>query len=363
VKVLVQHLENLLPEHDCVVVPGLGGFVQNEVQARIQPGARLFYPASKEIGFNHRLKFNDGLLAQSYQETNGLSFDEANAEIQKAVQEIQEKLNAGKFIRLGRTGSLFMIEKQLIFRPDHHNHFYPEAYGLTPFTFPLLNKPVVPVETVTVPSFETETVVPKEKIRAIAEPKTKSSKDEFIHIRFNRNRVRQLVAGVAVFLVLILISKPAGKPTGNQEAGMMHNYLSAPSRSVPIALKNDSAPIATLSVKNSTITDSETRKAVPTPGIQKNTMSQAPATVSKAVAHTYYIIVSAFIKKTNAQRWINENEGETFLKDAGIVVGDGHARVFIKSCQDPDEASKFLSEFTSSHSEHASAWIYSSKND
>jgi len=355
VKVLVQHLENLLPEHDCVVVPGLGGFVQNEVQARIQPGARLFYPASKEIGFNHRLKFNDGLLAQSYQETNGLSFDEANAEIQKAVQEIQEKLNAGKFIRLGRTGSLFMIEKQLIFRPDHHNHFYPEAYGLTPFTFPLLNKPFVPVEMVTVPSLENE------KIKA--EPKTKSSKDEFIHIRFNRNRVRQLVAGVAVFLVLILISKPAGKPTGNQEASMMHNYLSAPSRSVPIAVKNDSAPIATLSVKDSEITYSETRKAVPAPGIQKKTTLQAPAAVSKAEAHTYYIIVSAFIKQTNAQRWINENEGETFLKDAGIVVGDGHARVFIKSCQDPEEASKFLNEFTSSHSEHATAWIYSAKID
>jgi len=355
VKVLVQHIENLLPEHDCVVVPGLGGFVQNEVQARIQPGARLFYPASKEIGFNPRLKFNDGLLAQSYQETNGLSFEEANAEIQKAVQEIQEKLDAGKFIRLGRTGTLFMIEKKLIFRPDHHNHFYPEAYGLTPFTFPLLNKPVASEETVTVPSLE------EEKIKA--EPITQTSKDEFIHIRFSRSRVRQLVAGAAVFLFLLLLSKPAGKPTGSQEAGMMHNYLSAPSRSVPIAVKNDTAPIATLSVEDSAEVNAETSNAVPTPSIQKNTTIQAPATVSETDAHTYYIIVSAFIKKANAQRWINENEGESFLKDAGIVVGNGHARVFIKSCQDLQQASKFLSEFTSNHTEYASAWIYSAKND
>ncbi len=364
-KVLVQHLENLLPEHDCVVVPGLGGFVQSEVQARIQPGARLFYPGSKEIGFNHRLKFNDGLLAQSYQEAKGLSFEEANAEIQIAVLEIQEKLEAGKFIRLGRIGTLFMIDKQLIFRPDHHNHFYPEAYGLTPFTFPLLNKPVDAIESVTTPSFEPETeleeFVGNEKRKAIPEPK--SSRDEFIHIRFNRSRVRQLVAGVALFLFLILFSKPAGKPSGSQEAGMMHNYLSTSSRNLPIAAKNDSAPIATLALKDSAKTNVGARTSVPTPSIQLNPSVPLSSLVHVVDSQSYYIIVSAFIQKTTAKRWIMEHKDESFIKEAGIIKADGHARVFIKRFNDQEQATQFLSEFTASRSEYASAWIYSAKKD
>lgn len=353
-KVLVQHIENLLPEHDCVVVPGLGGFVQNEVQARIQSGARLFYPASKEIGFNHRLKFNDGLLAQSYQETNGLSFEQANAEIQKAVQEIQKKLEAGKFIRLGRTGTLFMIDQQHIFRPDHHNHFYPEAYGLTPFTFPLLNKSVASEEKVDAPTFVLEKE--KEEVQANAEPNTKTSRDEFIHLRFSRSRVRQLVVGVAVFLFLVFFSTPAGKPSGNQEAGMMHTYLSAPSPVNPIIKNTEIEPTAALQNKDSSI-------AVPTPSIQTNKANLAPNVIAITNPQGYFIIVSAFFKRKTAQRWIREHEGETFIKDAGIVIGDGHARVYVKNYLNEEEATKFLNEFTSSHSEYASAWIYSAKND
>lgn len=357
-KVLVQHLENLLPEHDCVVVPGLGGFVQNEVAARIQPGARLFYPASKEIGFNHRLKFNDGLLAQSYQETNNLSFDEANTQIQNAVHEIQEKLEAGKFIRLGRTGTLFMIDQQLIFRPDHHNHFYPEAYGLTPFTFPLLNKPAVSEQASVaahIPLQEKETT----NVSNSRDSKAKKSRDEFIHIRFNRNRARQLMAGVAVFLFLILLSKPAGRPSGSQEAGMMHHYLS---KSTPAVVPSKAASVVQI-VKDSMVTKPEARATVPSPGIQKSTSSKMPKVYTEADPPAYFIIVSAFLKRSTAKRWMDEHEGEPFLKEAGIVVGKGHARVYVKSFKEESEANQFLNEFTSKHSEYASAWVYSSKID
>ena len=351
-KVLVQHIENLLPEHDCVVVPGLGGFVQNEVQARIQPGARLFYPASKEIGFNHRLKFNDGLLAQSYQESNGMSFEEANAEIQKAVQEIQEKLEAGKFIRLGRAGTLFMIDEQLVFRPDHHNHFYPEAYGLTPYTHPLLKKEASVHEAVAAP--DVAPFVEKEIIPVKAE--SRSTRDEFIHLRFNRNSVRQLVAGVAVILFIVFFSKPAGKSSDSQEAGMMHNYLSTTIKSVPQASKTEIQAI---------LIEPTTRAAVPTPTIQNEPVAQVSSSNDAATSQPqgYYIIVSTFVRKATAQRWINEHEGDTFLNDARILVSDGHARIFVKNCTSSEEASNFLNEFTSSHPEYASAWIYSATND
>lgn len=357
-KVLVQHLENLLPEHDCVVVPGLGGFVQSEVAARIQPGARLFYPASKEIGFNHRLKFNDGLLAQSYQEANDWSFDKANAEIQTAVNEINEKLEAGKFIRLGRIGTLFMIDEQLIFRPDHHNHFYPEAYGLTPFTFPLLNKPLASESSaVAAPVHKMEPT--EEKRSAVKEKKAHVGRDEFIHIRFNRNRARQLMVGVAVFLFLLLFSKPAGSLSGSQQAGMMHQYLS---KAAPTAVPAQADSVVQIA-KDTVSVPSEIRSAVPNPGIQKAPLSKLPKVVTEADPPAYYIIVSAFQKRATAKRWMDEHEGESILNDAGIVVGKGHARVYVKSFKNESEANEFLNEFTSKHSQYASAWVYSSKID
>lgn len=358
-KDLIQHLENLLPEHDCVVVPGLGGFVQNEVAARIQPGARLFYPASKEIGFNPRLKFNDGLLAQSYQETESLSFDAANAAIQKDVQEIQEKLEAGKFIRLGRTGTLFMIEQQLIFRPDHHNHFYPEAYGLTPFTFPLLKGVQQVDEKVSAPKpHETHhRTAPPTPEKNNIDLKPKGSRDEFIHIRFSRSRMRQLAAAAAVFLFLILFSKPAGLPSGNQEAGMLHNYLSAPSNVLPKPeQKVDKI------VSDTTLPEKVMRSSVPTPGIQKDATPSSNEVV-EAKTGEYFIIVSAFVKRTTARRWMKEHQGEDILKEAGVVVGDGHARVYVKRFSNEVEANNYLDTFATKHSEYASAWVYSSKND
>ena len=61
----VRRIEHLLTEHDCVIVPGLGGFVQNETEAHFDYKDQLFYPPSKQIGFNARLHFNEGLLAES----------------------------------------------------------------------------------------------------------------------------------------------------------------------------------------------------------------------------------------------------------------------------------------------------------
>ena len=62
---LSQHIEVLLLENDCVIVPGLGGFVAHYTPA-IQVEENVFLPPTRTIGFNPQLKLNDGLLVQSY---------------------------------------------------------------------------------------------------------------------------------------------------------------------------------------------------------------------------------------------------------------------------------------------------------
>ncbi|MBA3284223.1 MAG: SPOR domain-containing protein, partial [Nitrosopumilus sp.] len=55
-----QHISQLLYHHDCVIVPGFGGFVTNSQPARIHPVQHQFYPPSKSLGFNIHLRRNDG---------------------------------------------------------------------------------------------------------------------------------------------------------------------------------------------------------------------------------------------------------------------------------------------------------------
>ena len=63
---LSRHIESLLLHHDCVIVPGLGGFGTQYVPARRIEEEFLFLPPYRSVGFNQQLVLNDGLLVQSY---------------------------------------------------------------------------------------------------------------------------------------------------------------------------------------------------------------------------------------------------------------------------------------------------------
>ena len=54
-----KHINELLYNHDCVIVPEFGGFVTNYASAKIHPVQHTFTPPSKNIVFNKNLKNND----------------------------------------------------------------------------------------------------------------------------------------------------------------------------------------------------------------------------------------------------------------------------------------------------------------
>ena len=85
---LVRHIEYLLTEHDCVLVPGLGGFVLQYVPARFSEDRKSIQPPGKQITFNSSLSYNDGLLAQSLMRTLDIDYGKAVAMIEHWVDEI-----------------------------------------------------------------------------------------------------------------------------------------------------------------------------------------------------------------------------------------------------------------------------------
>ncbi|TND05081.1 MAG: hypothetical protein FD123_3701 [Bacteroidetes bacterium] len=131
----IDHLvSELLFRHDCVIVPGLGGFVGNYAPARIHPVSNTFSPPSKQLVFNRNLSHNDGLLAQELVTASGISFDEAIAQINAFADECNRELKSGHKVQLQNIGMLYFdAEKKLQFEPDTTVNYSIDAFGLSAF--------------------------------------------------------------------------------------------------------------------------------------------------------------------------------------------------------------------------------------
>ena len=85
-------------DYECVIVPGLGGFMTHHVEARYDEADNTFLPPLRTLGFNPKLKLNDSLLAQSYVEAYDISYPEAVNRIEEEVNELKQHIqNEGSY--------------------------------------------------------------------------------------------------------------------------------------------------------------------------------------------------------------------------------------------------------------------------
>ena len=126
-----QYISELLYKYDCVIVPGLGGFVANYKSATIQPIQNTFSPPSKSISFNKNLNGNDGLLANFIAKQESFSFDLASKKIEDYVVKINRSLKLKKSVVFVGVGTLFLdSENRLQFEPANSANYLLESYGL-----------------------------------------------------------------------------------------------------------------------------------------------------------------------------------------------------------------------------------------
>jgi len=127
-------ISDLLSEHDCVIIPGLGGFVGSYLPAQIHPVYHTFQPPSKKILFNINLRQNDGLLANHIVQSGKISFTEANEKIRLFTEETLRVLKSRKYLILPNIGKLYMgKEGNIQFDQDLRANLLPESFGLQPF--------------------------------------------------------------------------------------------------------------------------------------------------------------------------------------------------------------------------------------
>ena len=132
-------VKELLHEHDCVIVPGFGGFVCNLEFSRIDQVSHLITPPAKHLVFNQNLKTNDGLLANRISEKLKINYSDAIRMIDENVAKTIDVLQDKKMLVVDFFGSFRLnAEANYVFLPDKQNNFLYASYGL----MPLLAEPV-----------------------------------------------------------------------------------------------------------------------------------------------------------------------------------------------------------------------------
>lgn len=124
-------IKDLLYSSDCVVLPGLGGFIAKYKGASLNSSLHIIYPPQKTIGFNPQIKENDGLLVSAFCALNNCSYSEGKAELDTWVKEQSNTLLRGEKLSWKGIGILFQDRLGKIqFIPDSKGNFSIESFGL-----------------------------------------------------------------------------------------------------------------------------------------------------------------------------------------------------------------------------------------
>jgi hypothetical protein len=138
---VLQYISELLYQHNCVIVPGFGGFIANPVSASIHPVSHTFTPPRKEILFNSSLTTNDGILAHYIAGKENISHEHALHEIYNFVTETRATLLNNKKIGITKVGTIYLDDQQNYnFKPDKETNYMLSSFGLCEFTSPSIQR-------------------------------------------------------------------------------------------------------------------------------------------------------------------------------------------------------------------------------
>ena len=356
---LAQHIETLLLENDCVIVPGFGGFVAHYAPATRIKEENIFLPPTRAIGFNPQLKLNDGVLVQSYMSAYNTSFADATRIVEKEVNEFIELLHEEGKAHLENIGEIKSnIYGNYEFVPYDYKITTPSLYGLDSFEI-----------------HELAALQQKEKVLVPTYPEKEKKTFE---ISINRAYLRNAAAMIAAIVLFFAFSTPVENTDvqKNNYAQLLPSELfeQIEKQSVavtPVYIKSDAAQqtkklSASTSTKTSSTKKYTTDKAKTSKPIAVREVKVAKhETVASATVpavkpqenanHPFHIIVAGGISLKDAEAIATQLKSKGFAS-AKALNTDGKVRVSISSFDNRDEATKQLLELRKNET-YKNAWL------
>ncbi len=307
---LDKHISDLLYEHECVIVPDLGGFLSSYTPSAIHAAQHLVSPPSKKIAFNVFLRQNDGLLANYIVQSESVTYPEALREIESYVALCNAALSEGKKCVIERVGVLTRdSESKIQFESFSNINYLKDSFGLSPVQF-------IPVQN---NDFEQEV---EKQLR------------DFISLRPSQSQPRQPAFRKKIRLNALNTTLLAGSIMWF----CLNVYIVVPSKVNLASLNPFSVSAIVEPATDETVPASDTKSEIytqPSTAVAETVyvMTTPPAAVTEKVAETPAIkLEDAIGKKTNSQNYfiiagafnsiVNATKLEAELKKQGFA--DAH---------------------------------------
>ena len=335
---LERHIEILLLNNDCVIVPDLGGFMTHHVDARYVEEEGIFLPPLRTLGFNPQLKINDSLLAQSYVEAYDISYPEALQRIEDDVNELKMHLmNEGEY-EMNDIGKLALNEDgNYVFTPCEAGILTPSLYGLGAYEMKRLETaaPSLPA--------------PEESAQIIGmTPMEDDEEEDVVKIKFSW--IRNTVAVAAVLLAVFLLALPSGKTEmmtrtiSNINNGLLFGMMSKDTNTTPIDYKKKD--IQQTMAKADTV-------------LNKDTMAKPQEVVKPNIHEGYCIVLASHVSKKNANAFVEKLQQKGY-QESEVYIHKDVTRVIYGNYKTQEEAYDALKKV---HREKGleEAWVYQFK--
>ena len=353
---LSRHIESLMLKHDCVIVPGLGGFVTQYVPARRVDDEQLFLPPCRSVGFNPQLNLNDGLLVQSYMQAYDTNYPETIKLIDDAVAQLKKELQEQGEYELSGIGKLTLgIGDKYNFTPCEAGVLSPELYGLDAVTTPRIT------------DLKEEDAQPKGDQKLNNKKKIHvNSTEKSYTISINRELVNYVAAAVVAIFFYLIWATPINNnnPTKRQMASAVYEQLfnsstqakesaAQTSQATPIHL-----PITTTEQPNTHLLQAPNEASNDLVEAQHQAQLNAKNADEGKVAQAdgnFTLVLASAITKSNAQVFANKLKAEG-LKEALPYKRGRMVRVVYGHYPTEQAAQQALSKLQA-HQAFADAWV------
>lgn len=335
------HIEYLLTQHDCVVVPGWGALVVQHSNARIDDKGYIV-PPCRWLSFNALLVHNDGLLAHSVMRGEGCSYEDAMSYIERSVSLWRSEAEAGKSVVWQHIGA-----------------FVPQRDGTMLFVESpdtVVNASLSILQTIELPTLS--------EIISIEEEVAEEEVAKPVVITWHR-RAMQAVASIAAIVVFMLfISTPVDNfEPANDYAGLVSYELMSNETAVIEANEEFVAePIVELS-----LVEIESEEVVPVAEVEAQEVDAMPdediadvaiEVVAEQEVPRYILVVGSLPSRSLAEKQIAEFAQMGVTDAIGIYEKDGRYRLYIDGSQSMAQAQQRLAEINSQpNTPFAGVWI------
>lgn len=376
---LAQHIETLLLEHDCVIIPGFGGFISNYEEAQYHTdNGSIFMPPHRSIGFNQQLQINDGLLVQSYMSAYDASYPAAHLQMEKEIEQMASQLELDGEYDFGAVGKLTKGLGEIIsFDKSSSNIEAPSLFGLDSLS-------VMPVKSI----IEKREIEAKMQAASIGIGKTDNKEDndiltndkkQEVVIRLNQRWIDFGISVAAAVLLFFGISYTAMKdvatesdtviaatyPVPNSQHMNNGNITQAKEVAINKAAqkgKEVAGANTTATTKQEPVASHNTTANPKQEHIDNHNATKADnenatkATQENKTQLAYTIVLASYVGKANAEEYVNQL-GKKGFNEAQYVRKGKVGRVIYSGYTTEQEAQIALASLRKKGKDFTEAWV------